>query len=123
VDRGLEAEAEMNMSDLFKHGFELPPKQQAIRAKCFYLEASLVEFTKEEVGHRSQAHLRRDCYNDRTGLPSKRIVMKRTTMTLKQLLVIGAVPAKTGRENRIHSLSFEKDTPLAEIGAKWTKIS
>ena len=37
------------MSDLFKHGFELPPQQQAIRDKCFYPSGTFVEFPKEDV--------------------------------------------------------------------------
>jgi amino acid adenylation domain-containing protein len=37
------------MNDSMKHGFSLPPEQQAIRDKCFHLSGTFVEFPIEEV--------------------------------------------------------------------------
>jgi amino acid adenylation domain-containing protein len=44
-----EAEREVDVSDLLKHGFELPPEQQAIQAKCFHPSGEFVEFPKEDI--------------------------------------------------------------------------
>jgi non-ribosomal peptide synthetase component F len=37
------------MSDVFSSSIDLPPEQQAIRAKCFHPTGTFVEFKKEEV--------------------------------------------------------------------------
>ena len=39
----------MGMSDSPKHGFKLPPDQQAIRDQCFHPSGTFVEFPREEV--------------------------------------------------------------------------
>ncbi len=37
------------MSNPFKHTVNLPPEQEAIRAKCFHLSGTFVEFDKKEI--------------------------------------------------------------------------
>jgi non-ribosomal peptide synthetase component F len=37
------------MSDVARHITDLPPEQEAIRAKCFHPSGSFVEFKKEEI--------------------------------------------------------------------------
>jgi len=39
----------LKMSDFPKHGFNLPPEQQAIRDKCFHRSGTFVEFPIEDV--------------------------------------------------------------------------
>jgi amino acid adenylation domain-containing protein len=42
-------EAKLLMNDPFKHTVNLPPEQEAIRAKCFHQTGTFVEFHKEEI--------------------------------------------------------------------------
>ena len=37
------------MGDVAQHIIDLPPEQQAIRAKCFHPTGTFVEFKKEEI--------------------------------------------------------------------------
>lgn len=39
-----------DMADSYKHFPNLPPEQQAIRAKCFHPTGTFVEFEEEEIG-------------------------------------------------------------------------
>jgi hypothetical protein len=39
----------MTLSELFKHHVELPPEQQAIRAKCFHPSGDFTEFPKDKI--------------------------------------------------------------------------
>ena len=37
------------MSGLSRHAVDIPPKQQAIRDKCFHSTGTFIEFKKEET--------------------------------------------------------------------------
>ena len=45
----MQKDGDLYMSDFSEQTIDIPPEQQAIRAKCFHPTGTFIEFRKEEI--------------------------------------------------------------------------
>jgi amino acid adenylation domain-containing protein len=104
----------MDMNDSLKHGFSLPPEQQAIRDKCFHPSGTFVEFSKEEIEQSIPERFEKivQMYPGHTA-----VKMADQTLTYAELNAAAnrlgrAILANIGAEAGCVALLFEQSTAL-----------
>ena len=102
------------MSNPFKHTVNLPPEQEAIRAKCFHPAGTFVEFQKEEteqsIPERFEKIVRQ--HPDQIAVKDGNRVLNYAELNAMANRVARAILAQRGSESEPVGLLFEKDAAL-----------
>ena len=102
------------MSDLSRPLADIPPEQDAIRAKCFHPSGSFIEFKKEEIEQsipeRFEQIVRR--YPDRIAVKTRNYVLTYDLLNKMANRVARAILAQSGEGEEAIALLLENDAPM-----------
>jgi amino acid adenylation domain-containing protein len=103
----------MESSNFSRHG-NLPPAQQAIRAKCFHPTGMFVEFPREEVEQSIPQRFEQmvSRYPDRIAVQTKRHVLTYAELNAKANKAGRAILAKYGEGKEPVALLLEHEAPM-----------
>ena len=99
----------MDVTDLLKHHFGLPPEQQAIRDRCFHPSRAFVEFPKEDVETSIPARFEKivSKLKDRTAVETAGQVVTYTELNAMANRAARAILEMTGKGGEPIALLFE----------------
>ncbi|MBI4524346.1 MAG: non-ribosomal peptide synthetase [Deltaproteobacteria bacterium] len=99
------------MSDLSKNRFELPPEQQAIRAKCFHPSGTFIEFKKEEIEQSIAQRFEKMArmYPDRTAVKTRSTTLTYDALNKTANCIARAILAERGEGEEPLALLLEND--------------
>ncbi|MGH7830377.1 MAG: AMP-binding protein, partial [Candidatus Binatia bacterium] len=102
------------MSDPYRILPELPPEQQAIRAKCFHPSGAFVEFTKEEIEQSIPARFEQQVgkYPERIAVQSKNHTLTYEALNRAANRAARAILAICGEEQQPVALLLANDAPM-----------
>ncbi len=102
------------MSDFTRHVANLPPEQEAIRAKCLHPTGVFAEFAKEEVEQSIPDRFEQQVakYPDRLAVKTKDHVLTYEELNKAANRVAHAILAQRGREQEPIALLIEQSAPL-----------
>jgi len=105
---------QMGMSDSTEHKFELPPEQQAIRAKCFHPSGTFVEFPIEEVEQSIPERFEKivRIYPDRVAVKVRDQFLTYDQLNVAANRIARAILALPGTAEQPIALLFEHDAPM-----------
>jgi amino acid adenylation domain-containing protein len=97
------------MNDSLKHGFSLPPEQQAIRDKCFHPSGTFVEFPKEEIAQSIPERFEKivRMYPDRLAVKDKDRSLTYDELNKNANRIARAILEKRGPDSEPIALLFE----------------
>jgi amino acid adenylation domain-containing protein len=109
------------MSEFPKHNFELPPEQQAIRAKCFHPNGRFLEFTRQETDQSIPERFEKIAqkYPDRLAVKTKNHSLTYNDLNSAANRMAHTILSQRGRKNEPVALLMEHDAPViaAILGA------
>ena len=105
----------LEMSDFSPHFTDLPPEQEAIRAKCFHPTGTFVEFKKEEIEQSIPERFEQQVarYPDRIAVKSRNHTLTYDVLNKMANRVARAILAQREERQEVIALLLENDAPMA----------